>query len=83
MYASKENTDAVQNYSSMVDKDQLLLQQELKDRFLRQFEEGTIDFPPTYKIGTPADIKESTVGSTTRRGYPDGQIVYSVARPAD
>ena len=41
----------------MIDKDQLRMQKVLQQSFLKQFEEGKIDFPPTYKIGKVIDMK--------------------------
>ena len=37
-------------YSSMFELEQLHNQQVLKDRFFPLFEEGEINFPPTYKL---------------------------------
>lgn len=49
------NTDAVIGYSKMLKKDQLRNQEELTSNFLMKFEEGEINFPPTYKIGLYSD----------------------------
>ena len=44
------NTEENMNYTSMLQKDQLIRQQVLKDRFLTFYNEEPIKFPPTYKL---------------------------------
>lgn len=51
MMASRPNTEAEMGYSSLFHRDQLSLQKELQENFLQKFEEGVINFPPTYKLG--------------------------------
>ncbi len=51
--ASRPNTEAEMNYSSLFHRDQLSIQKDLQDNFLKKFEEGAISFPPTYKLGKP------------------------------
>ena len=47
----KKNTDNQIKYLAFLDKDQLNNQGDLKSDFLLRFEEGDINFAPTYKIG--------------------------------
>lgn len=46
-----QNTQSQMNYLSLLNKDQLRKQRDLKQKFLTSFEEGDIEFPPTYKLG--------------------------------
>jgi hypothetical protein len=46
-----QNTDREVNYFSYLHKEQLANQPALRQDFLKRFEEGSIDFPPTYKMG--------------------------------
>jgi len=43
-------------YLAFLDKDQLNNQGDLKSDFLLRFEEGDINFAPTYKIGKKLSI---------------------------
>lgn len=45
-----KNTDVVMHYSKMLDDDQLVNQEILKQQFLPFYKEAPIVFPPTYKL---------------------------------
>jgi hypothetical protein len=79
IYANRPNTEDVVNYCSMIDRDQLVLQKDLRSRFLLQFEEGPITFPPTYKIGIPSLTQPSQVEITTASAFQVGPTASSIA----
>lgn len=52
MIEGRENTEQSLRYREMVEREQLRGQKELRRDFLLRFEEGAINFSPTYKMGT-------------------------------
>jgi len=52
MIEGRENTEQSLKYREMLEREQLQGQKELRRDFLLRFEEGPIDFSPTYKMGT-------------------------------
>ena len=52
-----------------------MLQPALKLRFLSTFEEGKINFPPTYKLGTNHQIQDLIMESIAEKGFQVGPIV--------
>lgn len=46
-----KNTDEEVGYCSYLKQEQMVNQQALQEHFWKVFEEGNIDFPPTYKLG--------------------------------
>jgi hypothetical protein len=57
MMAGRANTEAEISYSALFHRDQLNSQEDLKKSFLAQFQEGNIQFPPTYKLSKPFTIQ--------------------------
>ena len=72
----KKNNDEVMGYSKMIKKDQLMLQQVLKDQFLTFFYEEDIKFPPTYKMDpeNPYYCLTRIPGWTDRIFYRKGRV---------
>ncbi|XP_057695000.1 inositol polyphosphate 5-phosphatase Ka isoform X2 [Corythoichthys intestinalis] len=54
-----------QNYSLLWSKDQLILMKQ-KEKLLQEFEEGPLDFQPTYKF----DVNTDTYDSSTKKRKP-------------
>jgi len=77
LHANIVNTEASLNYSSLLDRDQLYLQKELRKGFLERFEEGAIRFPPTYKIGNFVLSQVWRTLYTTTLEFQDGPIASS------
>jgi hypothetical protein len=75
----RANNEGEMKYLGQLGNEQLSNQKQLAN-FLNQFEEGTITFPPTYKIGNQHNIKESTVASTTMIAFPAGPIASSTKK---
>jgi inositol polyphosphate 5-phosphatase INPP5E len=48
----RRNTEEEAKYSAFLKREQLTNQQSLQMSFLKRFEEGSITFPPTYKLAT-------------------------------
>lgn len=65
-------------YKSFLHQDQLKKQKELKDNFLKNYEEGTIDFPPTYKLSTFFSMQALRTNSTAKEEFLAGLTVSSI-----
>ena len=61
----------------MVEREQLRGQKELKRDFLLRFEEGPINFNPTYKMGTWGSNKEWIKTSIVEREFQVGLTASS------
>ena len=46
----QKNTNEEVGYCSYLKEEQMVNQQDLQEHFWKVFEEGNIDFPPTYKM---------------------------------
>lgn len=68
------------NFSSLFHLDQLTLQKELQDNFLQKFQEGTITFPPTYKLGNSVPTQVSKRENTAKKEFQAGLIASSTAK---
>lgn len=66
---------------SLLKKDQLRKQKDLKHNFLTYFEEGNIEFPPTYKLGNTFLIQIFTLKPTVEIASQAGPIASSI-KPA-
>jgi hypothetical protein len=51
MIKDKSNTEEQMQYRALLGREQLANQTALRNNFLIKYEEGKIDFAPTYKIG--------------------------------
>ncbi|KAM6932869.1 inositol polyphosphate 5-phosphatase K-like isoform 2-T2 [Lycodopsis pacificus] len=49
-----------QTYDLLWSKDQLTMMKKKKERILQEFDEGPLDFPPTYKFDRNSDIYDSS-----------------------
>lgn len=67
-------------YSQLFSRDQLRSQIELKNDFLQKFEEGQIQFPPTYKLGKKYTMQASILLNIADKEFQDGQIEFFIVK---